>query len=109
MRDKAGADEVGQRLTRNARRRGILHVVAIDPRQLGDVEDRGAMSDLGHVEPARHVAQAHQFLALAGGPSEQRQVVDERLGEKSALPELRNARRAMTLRQRRVVGAQHER
>ena len=54
-RDVAARREVAQRLGGEARRRRRLHVVAVHPRELLDVEDAGAVADVLDREPARHL------------------------------------------------------
>ena len=87
----------------------LLHVVTVHPGQLVDVEHGRAVADRFEIEPARHLVGRQDFLVLPRRPAEQREVVDQRLGQDAARAELRHPRRAVTLRQRRVIRPQHER
>ena len=83
--------------------------MAVDPRQLLDVEDARAVTDAFQRESPGHLVERHQLLAAAGRPPDEREVVDERLRQVAARAEFGDGRRAVTLRERRVIGAKHER
>ena len=107
---KPRALEEARALGGHPRRRRHLHVVAVHPRELLGVEDAGAVADVLEREAARELVDRHQLgivgrLAAAGArrPADQREVVGQRLGQVAALAELRDRRRAVPLRQRRVI------
>ena len=112
----AARHEVADRLGGDPARRRHLHVVAVHPRQLLVVEDAGAVADVLDREAARELRHRQQLVVGAGivgrgarRPADQRQVVDQRLGQIPAQPELRDRGRAVPLRQRRVIGSHHQR
>ena len=93
-----------------------LHVVPVHPRELLGIEHAGAVADVLEREAPRQLVHRHQLgivgrLAAAGArrPADQRQVVDQRLRQVAALAELRHRRRAVALRQRRVIRPEHHR
>ena len=86
-----------------------LHVAPVHPRKFFRVEHSGAVTDTRHVKPARHLGRQHQLFAITWRPPEQREVIDERLGQIPARAELLHTRGAMPLRQRRMIGPQHQR
>ena len=81
----------------------------VDPGQLAGVEHSRTVADLREIEPPCHLVDRHELFVLARRPAKQRQIVDERFGQIPALAELGDARRAVALRERRVIRPEHER
>ena len=87
-----------------------LQVVPVHPRELVGVEHARRSCPRPRCGTARASSSTGSSSSVAAGrPPEQREVVDQRLGQVSALPELAHRRRAVPLRQRAVVGPHHER
>ena len=93
-------------------RGGRLQVVAVRPRQLALVEHAGAVPHVLDREAARQFVDRQQLLVAigaAGRPADERQVVHQRFRQIAPAAELGHRRRAVPLRQGRVVGPHDER
>ena len=86
-----------------------LQVMTIRPRELVFIEHAGAMRDVLEAEAARKLVGGQQLFVLPGRPANQREIVDQGFRQISLLAELTNRGRAMTLRERRMIGPHHER
>ena len=106
---QAGLAQIGQRQRAQPRAIRALQVVAVHPGELLDVEHAGAVADAVEREPPRQLVERQQLVATAGRPSHQGQIVHQRLRQVASSAELDHRGRAVALRQRRVVGAQHQR
>ena len=98
----------GQRQLGNPQRIGHLQIVPVGPRQLLLVEHAGAVAHPLEREAARQLVDRQQLIVFSRRPADQRQVVDERLGEISLGAKFRDRGRAVAFRQRTVIGPQHQ-
>ncbi len=83
--------------------------MAVRPGELFLVEDAGGVPDVLERETPRELVDRQQLVVAARRPADQRKVVHQRLGQISLRAELADRRRAVPLRQRRVIGPHHHR
>ena len=120
--------EISSSLRRRASRRHSPHARDRAPRARRDVAGRPPSCSAGSPRRAslrrtrwargprrssekapRHFLERHQLLILAWRPAQQRQVVQQRLGQIALRAKLVDRHGAMALRQLRVIGPEHHR
>ncbi len=90
-----------------ARVAGLLHVVCVDPQQLGRIPLRRALVQVRAVEPRHHLLQREQ-LVVAVAPAQAREVVVHALGQVAVVLVVGHAHRAAALGQLQAVAAQDD-
>ena len=106
---RAALREEGDQPLGEVERRQRAQVDAVHPLELLGVEDGGRGVDALEREEADQLREREQLALGVEVPAEQREEVDDRLGQVAGLAQLLDARRAVALREALAVGPEEQR